>query len=98
MKLKMTAVQELKETIPEMLSEDYKERFIAEYKQTKIRYERLKNFNTRIKAAEITGFTDKPVEMPPHDCPIDLLREQQAVMGNYLHILEVRAVIEGIDL
>lgn len=98
MKLKMTAVQELKETVPEMLSEDYKERFIAEYKQTKIRYERLKNFNTRIKAAEITKFTDKPVEVPPHDCPIDLLREQQAVMGNYLHILEVRAVIEGIDL
>jgi hypothetical protein len=98
MKLKKTAVQELKETVPEMLSEDYKERFIAEYKQTKIRYERLKNLNTRIKAAEVNGFTDKPVEMPPHDCPIDLLREQQAVMGNYLHILEVRAVIEGIDL
>lgn len=96
--LKKTSAQELKETVSEMLSEDYKERFIAEYRQTKIRYERLKNFNTRIRAAEITGFTDKPVEMPPHDCPLDLLREQQRVMGEYLHILELRAIIEGISL
>ena len=28
----------------------------------------------------------------------DLLCEQQSVMGQYLHILEVRAVIEGVDL
>lgn len=85
-------------TVEGMLNPDYKERFKAEYHQTKIRYERLKKFNTRIKAAEITGFMDNAVEMPKHDCPGDLLREQQAVMGNYLHILEVRAVIEGIDL
>jgi hypothetical protein len=26
------------------------------------------------------------------------LKEQERVMGEYLHILEVRAVIEGIDL
>lgn len=89
---------EFKDPIEMMTSEDYKERFKAEYHQTKIRYERLKKFNTRIKAAEITGFMDNAVEMPKHDCPRDLLREQQAVMGNYLHILEVRAVIEGIDL
>lgn len=89
---------ELKDTIEMMQSDDYKERFKAEYHQTKIRYERLKKFNTRIQAAEMTGFMDNAVEMPKHDCPFDLLREQQAVMGNYLHILEVRAVIEGIDL
>lgn len=81
-----------------MVSPDYKERFKAEYHQTKIRYEKLKAFNTKIKAAEMTGFMDNAVKMPKHDCPVDLLREQQAVMGNYLHILEVRAVIEGIDL
>lgn len=96
--IKKTANQELKETVPYMLSDDYKERFKAEYHQTKIRYERLKKFNTRIQAAEKTEFMDNAVEMPEHDCPVDLLREQQAVMGNYLHILEVRAVIEGIDL
>ena len=85
---------ELKDTVEMMNSADYKERFIAEYRQTKIRYEKLKAFNTRIRAAEIKG----SVEMPKHDCPETLLKAQQAAMGEYLHILEVRAVIEGIDL
>lgn len=90
--------EDLSATTEGMLSPDYKERFKAEYYQTKIRYERLKKFNTRIKAAEITGFMDNAVKMPKHDCPVDLLRDQQRVMGEYLRILEVRAVIEGIDL
>ena len=89
------------DTIEGMLSPDYKERFRAEYIQTKIRYERLKAFNTKIEAAFRTE-CDRPevkkAPMPPHDCPHDLLREQQEVMGHYLHILEVRAVIEGVDL
>jgi hypothetical protein len=90
---------ELKDTIEMMTSEDYKERFKAEYLQTKIRYEKLKAFNTKIKAAELTKFRlDKKAEMPKHDCPEELLREQQNFMGQYLHILEVRAVIEGITL
>jgi hypothetical protein len=105
---------ELKETIELMQSGDYRERFKAEYLQTKIRYEKLKAFNTKIEASYRTGgnvpldpHSVRPecfekgnvvVEMPPHDCPEDLLREQQRVMGEYLHLLEVRAVIEGIDL
>ena len=89
---------EFKDTIEMMMSEDYKERFKAEYYQTKIRYERLKKFNNRIQAAFATSYTGSKVEMPKHDCPEDLLREQQKMMGEYLHILEVRAVIEGIDL
>ena len=106
---------ELKETIELMQSGDYRERFKAEYLQTKIRYEKLKAFNTKIEASFRTGgnvlfdpHSVRPdcggvecrvvVEMPKHDCPEDLLREQQRVMGEYLHILEVRAVIEGIDL
>lgn len=97
-KLKKTSAQELKETIPEMLSNDYKERFKAEYHQTKIRYERLKKFNTRIEAALATNYRKNAVEMPVFDCPQDLLREQQRAMGEYLHILEVRAVIESIEL
>lgn len=92
---------ELKTTIPLMTSEDYKERFKAEYLQTKIRYEKLKAFNNKIEAAQITNcewHKGKKVEMPKHDCPSDLLKEQQHIMGNYLHILEVRAVIEGVEL
>ena len=89
---------ELKHTVELMNSECYKDRFVAEYLQTKIRYEKLKAFNNKLEAAERTQYTDKKVEMPVHDCPLDLLREQQSIMGQYLHLLEVRAVIEGIDL
>lgn len=89
---------ELKDTVALMTSEDYKARFVAEYHQTKIRYEKLKKFNTRIEAAHRTMCCDNAVEEPEHDCPPDLLLEQQHIMGEYLHLLEVRAVIEGIDL
>lgn len=91
---------ELKDTVGMMNSPDYKERFKAEYHQTKIRYEKLKAFNTKIEAADrVCCFGEKPkVEEPKHDCPVDVLTEQQNLMGRYLHILEVRAVIEGIEL
>lgn len=92
-------MMELKDTVEMMNSADYKERFKAEYHQTKTRYEKLKAFNNKIEAAERTqyGSTNK-VAMPTHNCPNDLLRQQQSVMGEYLHLLEVRAVIEGIEL
>lgn len=89
---------ELKDTIQMMQREDYKERFKAEYHQTKIRYEKLKAFNTKIEAALATNYRKNCVEMPTFDCPQDMLRDQQRIMGEYLHILEVRAVIEGVDL
>jgi len=84
---------ELKDTIALMNSEYYKDRFVAEYIQTKIRYEKLKTFNQRIEVAQLTG-----TEEPKHDCPLQLLKEQQAIMGNYLHTLELRAKIEHINL
>ena len=79
-------------------SSSYKERFIAEYILLKQKHEKLKVFNTKIEAAELTKGMDNGVDEPLHDCPASLLRGQQKVMGEYLHILEVRAVIEGIDL
>lgn len=89
----------LADTVEGMLHPDYKERFKAEYHQTKIRYEKLKAFNTKIEAAHCTAFKGVlGVGLPKHDCPDDLLREQQRKMGEYLHILEVRAVIEGVEL
>lgn len=89
---------ELKDTIEKMVSPDYKERFIAEYQQTKIRYEKLKDFNNRIDAAQMTLGLSNAVAEPKHDCPSYLLKDQQRAMGEYLHFLEVRALIEGIDL
>lgn len=86
---------EFEETVPMMLSEDYKSRFVAEYRQTKIRYERLKNFCNHIEAA--MSHPGK-VDMPKHDCDLELLREQQRAMGHYLHALEIRAVVEHIEL
>lgn len=88
----------MEDTIPQMQSDDYRDRFIAEYWQTKIRYEKLKAFNNRIEAAELTAFSACGADMPEHDCPSEMLRNQQRAMGEYLHILEIRAVIEHIDL
>ena len=90
---------ELKSTIDYMTSKDYKERFLAEYWQTKIRYEKLKDFCTKIEAIRLKNCDfGSFLEEPKHDCPYELLREQQRIMGEYLHTLELRAVIEEIDL
>lgn len=97
-------IWELNETIEYMTDPDYKLRFVAEYWQTKIRYEKLKNFCDKIEAAEVAGEIgvlgdDGPaVKEPQHDVPKWLLREQQKHMGEYLHDLEIRAIIERIDL
>lgn len=84
---------ELKETVELMNSEDYKERFVAEYHQVKIRYEKLKNFCNKIEVETMLG-----KEETKHDCPLGLLREQQKYMGLYLSVLEKRALIENVEL
>ena len=84
----------LSDTVALMISRDYRDRFVAEYIQTKIRYERLKTFCNRIEAAKL----DPELTAPKHDCSLKLLRKQQSVMGEYLHQLELRAIIEDIDL
>ncbi len=80
---------ELKDTVEMMNSSDYKERFKAEYHQTKIRYEKLRNMIVRYEAGTL-DFTPT--------CPLNLLKSQNAAMGNYLYCLEVRAEMEGIKL
>lgn len=82
-------------TVPLMLSSDYKDRFVAEYRQTKIRYEKLKDYCNRI---EMAMMHPRKVEMPPHDCDLELLRQQQHYMGCYLGTMEKRAIVEGICL
>lgn len=80
---------ELRDTIAMMNSEDYKERFRAEYYQTKIRYEKLHKMVVKYEAGTL-NFTPK--------CSLELLKEQKSFMGQYLNRLEVRAEIEGIEL
>lgn len=80
---------ELKHTSAWMESDDYRKRFLAEYHQTRIRYEKLHRMCVKYEAGTL-DFTPK--------CHIDLLKEQKKYMGLYLNRLEVRAEIEGIDL
>lgn len=72
-----------------MQSEDYKERFKAEYYQTKIRYNKLHAMTIKYEAGTLN--------FEP-SCSLELLNEQKKHMGMYLHALEVRAEIEDIDL
>lgn len=84
---------ELKDTIEGMTSTDYQARFKAEYQQLKIRWEKLNKFCNRIRASEFTG-----IDEPEHDCPVGLLKNQLEIMREYLTTLEIRAILEDIDL
>lgn len=80
---------ELKDTVQAMLSQDYKERFRAEYHQLKIRYKKLDEMLTKLES-ETLDFVPS--------CPFELLDEQRTVMAEYIAVLEVRASIEKINL
>lgn len=68
---------------------DWKDRFKAEYKQLKDRYDKLHSMCIKYEAGTL--------DFEPN-CPLDLLKEQKAAMGNYLRVLEVRGEIENVDL
>lgn len=79
----------LNETVEMMNSEDYKERFKAEYLQLKIRMEGL---GTMLKKYKEGGLPFKP------SCSYDLLNGQFKAMDMYASYLEERARIENINL
>lgn len=85
----------LEGTIPSMRSPDYKQRFVAEYLQTKIRYEKLKDINNKYLVTKESG--KDHLGFKPN-CSLELLTRQQRFMGEYLACLEQRAVIEDIEL
>ena len=80
---------ELKDTCELMNSDSYKYRFIAEYHQTKIRYEKLHKM--------VVSYEAGTLQFEP-TCPIYLLKRQLRHMGKYLYVLETRAELEGIEL
>ena len=80
---------ELKDTIELMNSADYKERFKAEYLQIVVRYKKLKAMLDKWDAGKL-DFTPT--------CPRSAYNIQIKAMTDYIAILEVRAVMEGIDL
>lgn len=79
----------LKDTTSLMCSENYKDRFLAEYIQLTIRYYSLRKMITKYEAGTL--------EFTP-TCHISILKGQLNDMENYMKALEVRAEIEKIKL
>ena len=73
----------LKDTIPLMTSDDYRERFKAEYYQLKIRTRNIKETLDR---------------NPPPLINLELLAAQYKAMQKYQKILEARLIEHDIDI
>lgn len=67
----------------------YVSRMIAEYHELKDKYTKLHRMLVKHEAGTL--------DFEP-TCPIELLERQANVMDEYLHILEVRAEIENVEL
>ena len=80
---------ELNDTIKLMESENYRDRFKAEYYQVKIRHDKL--------GAMLKKYDKNELDFKPK-CSYTLLLNQYKVMGDYLTILMLRAGIEEIEL
>lgn len=80
---------ELKDTVPMMISDDYKKRFVAEYSQLSIRYKKL--------YAVLEKYAADKLDFEP-TCPIEILYEQLDHMEAYLSVLKTRAKYEDIEL
>ncbi len=80
---------ELKDTIELMQSEDYKERFKAEFYQVRTRREKLITILDKWNKGEL-GLEPK--------CSFEMLCIQRDIMMAYISLLRERAKIEGIQL
>jgi hypothetical protein len=88
-KKKEKKIMKLRETIELMTSENYHDRFKAEYYQLVIRYKRL------VKRMQM--WDDGTLEFEPN-CPRGTYNLQMKFMADYIAVLESRAAIEGIEL
>lgn len=75
--------------LPLAISDDWKERFKAEYKMLNSRVESLETI--------ICYYQKDKLDFKPN-CSIELLKSQLGAMQSYLNILKERAKIEGIEL
>ena len=80
-------MMELKDTVEMMLSDDYKERFKAEYWQLRIRYDKLQKM---VDNWENLDFTPT--------CAYSTYVCQLSAMEDYITVLKSRAEQEGIKL
>ena len=81
--------RQLKDTVDQMLSDDYKERFKAEFYQLQIRYEKLQNM--------LSDWDSGKLNFTP-TCPRSTYNMQTKGMADYLAALKARAVMEGVSL
>ncbi len=79
----------MRNSVAFMLSDDYEDRFIAEYMQLVCRRDKLRAM-LRSYHKGVLGFTPKS--------KINLLYTQLTIMNRYITVLRARAVDEGIDL
>lgn len=79
----------LKDTVEMMLSDDYKQRFKAEYFQTLIRWKKLNETIVKLEAGTLEFESSSGLH---------LLKTQAHDMLDYLNTLEARAYHEEIDL
>ena len=80
---------QLKDTIEMMTSEDFKERFKAEYYQVSIRLYSLTSM--------LIKWENNMIDFEPK-CSKETLENQVIFMQGYIDILRLRAQIEEIDL
>ena len=80
---------ELIDTVDLMTSDNYKDRFMAEYYQVKIRYQKLKSI--------LDKYEEGTLDFEP-SCSISLLMIQREIMEDYLNVLQDRAIIENISV
>lgn len=76
-------------TILLMQSNDYRDRFVAEWAQTKIRLSKLNRMLRR--------YYEGTLDFTP-TCPVQFLEKQTLAMERYVEVLEMRALIEKIKL
>lgn len=74
---------------------DWKERLKQEYAELKEKYEKLKAFNNK---QEVKMHTSPKTQSDVDHYRCCLMKDQQHFMGEYLHILELRAELEEIEL
>ena len=82
-------MMKLSETFDMMNSNNYKERFKAEYYQIRIRIISLKNMLDKWDNGELSFVPT---------CPRSIYTDQLSIMVRYMSILQCRALMEGIDL
>ena len=80
---------QLKDTVEMMNSEDFKERFKAEYYQLLIRFDDLMTM--------LIKWENNMLDFEPK-CSKETLENQLILMQGYIDILRLRAKVEGIDL